>query len=347
MNKGSARVMTLSIVAGLFAAMLLATHFLRHTLSALLTALVIAYLLNPLLKYLEKRGLGRVAALAILYAITSILFTVAILLLIPYLLDQLEALAKAVPLYVQNLKGALVLWQGRFAPYYRGEEGAWLMARADEALDRLTLEVSGLGLERLKGGMYGLFDLLLAPILVFFMLLYKEQFKSTLLKIMPQAGGCEMLELGRRVNATLEKFLLAMLLDCLLVGLLTSLALFLLGIEFPLLNGFFAGFASIVPYVGVLVAVIPPAFIGYAKSGELGMIPTVFAVYFVINVVIEGNLIKPLVMRGALELNPLVVIFAIMAMGELMGFWGIVLAIPLAAVVKICAAELKQQLKSD
>jgi putative permease len=52
MNKGSARVMTLSIVAGFFATMLLATHFLRHTLSALLTALVIAYLLNPLLKYL-------------------------------------------------------------------------------------------------------------------------------------------------------------------------------------------------------------------------------------------------------------------------------------------------------
>jgi predicted PurR-regulated permease PerM len=57
---------------------------------------------------------------------------------------------------------------------------------------------------------------------------------------------------------------------------------------------------------------------------------------------IEGNLIKPLVMRGTLRLNPLAVIFAVMAMGELLGFWGIVLAIPTAAVLKICTAELRE-----
>ncbi|HLO26910.1 MAG TPA: AI-2E family transporter, partial [Geobacteraceae bacterium] len=89
-------------------------------------------------------------------------------------------------------------------------------------------------------------------------------------------------------------------------------------------------------------AVIPAAFVGYAKSGDLYMIPKVCAVYFLIHVIIEGNLIKPLVMRRTLRLNPLAVIFAVMAMGELLGFWGIVLAVPLAAAVKICAGEVHE-----
>jgi predicted PurR-regulated permease PerM len=81
--------------------------------------------------------------------------------------------------------------------------------------------------------------------------------------------------------------------------------------------------------------------IGYAQSGDLAIIPKLWGVYFLINVIIEGNLIKPLVMKQTLRLNPLAVIFAVMAMGELMGFWGIVLAVPLAAAIKICAGELK------
>ena len=129
-----------------------------------------------------------------------------------------------------------------------------------------------------------------------------------------------------------------------MVGTLTAAALYFLGIEFPLLNGLFAGFASIVPFLGVMVAVIPAAFIGYAKSGDLFVIPKVCAAYFVIFVIIEGNLIKPLVMRRTLRLNPLAVIFAVMAMGELLGFWGIVLAVPLAAVIKICAGEVREML---
>ena len=120
----------------------------------------------------------------------------------------------------------------------------------------------------------------------------------------------------------------------------------MLGIEFPLLNGFFTGFATIVPFVGAMVAVIPPALIGYAKSGDVWIIPKVASAYFVINVIIEGNLIKPLVMRRTMRLNPLAVIFAVMAMGELLGFWGIVLAIPTAAVLKLCTAELREMMQN-
>ena len=337
-------VKTLYILATVFGGLLAAGYLLHHTLSALLTSLVLAYLCNPLLKYLEKRGFDRLTAIVLMYGIATFVLMLLSIVLIPYLGYQLDALTNEMPRYVQNVKNALEDWQETLAPYYSGKEGAWLIARAEESLTKLTGELSGMGYERLKGVLFGVFNLVLAPILVFFMLMYKELFKKSLLRVIPVAERIYFAEIGNRINRSLERFLMAMVLDCLLVGILSAVALYLLHIEFPLLNGLFAGFASIVPLLGVLVAVIPPAFFGYAKSGDLTIIPKVCAAYFFIHVIIEGNLIKPLIMKRTLKLNPLAVIFAVMAMGELLGFWGIILAIPLAAVVKICAGEVRELL---
>lgn len=328
----------LAVTLGL---VLLAGHVARHSLSAILTSLIIAYLLNPFMKYLERKGLGRIPAIAILYLCIAVVIFFSLFALIPYLSHQLEAFPKAVPHYVQNLERVLEGWRARLAPYYGGQEGVWLIARAEESLKKLALEVSGRGYQELKAALFGLFNLVLAPILVFFMLSSKQFFKDLILRFIPHRERPSFREVGGRIKVSLEKFVMAQFFDCLLVGILSALALYALRIEFPLLNGLVAGFASVVPYVGVMVAVIPPALMGYAETGDLWIIPKVCAVYFAIFVIIEGNLIKPLLMRGTLRLNPLAVIFALMAMGELMGFWGVVLAVPVTAVVKICATELK------
>lgn len=331
-------------ITGVFAAVLLASHFARHSLSAFLTALVIAYLLNPLLKYLERKGLGRLPAIAVIYLAIGVAIFYSLFVLVPYLRHQLEAFPQAVPRYVRNLQLVLDGMKERLAPYYGGNEGTWLVARAQESLQKVAGELSGKGYQQLTRAFFGLFNLVLAPILVFFMLYYKDLFKDLLLRCLPHRERPAFREIGGRIKQSLERFVLAQLFDCLLVGLLTSGALLLLGIEFPLLNGFVAGFASLVPFIGVLVAMIPPALLGYAQTGDLMVIPKVCVAYFVINVIIEGNLIKPLLMRGTLKLNPLAVIFALMALAELMGFWGVVLAIPVAAIVKIGAGELHKSL---
>jgi putative permease len=340
MKGAGGRAGTIYILAAIFGVLLLSGFLLRHTLSAILTSLALAYLLNPLLNYLERRGRRRMSAIVLVYALGSAFLLMVSMLLIPYVGQQAERLSNEMPRYAGNLKNAMERWQIILAPYYSGDEGAWLIARAGDLLTTLTGEVSGMGFARLKGALFGLFNLVLAPILVFFMLLYKEYFKMALVRLIPAAERDYLTGLGEKINRALERFILAMLLDCLLVGILCFAALWILGIEFPLLSGLFAGFASIVPVLGGLVAVVPPAFLGYAESGDLTMIPKVCALFFVIFVIIEGNLIKPLIMKRTLKLNPLAVIFAVMAMGELLGFWGIVLAVPLAAMVKICAKEI-------
>ena len=329
-------------LAAFFALGLLASIFLRHTFSALLTSLALAYLFNPLLKYLEKRGFSRFLSIIFIYGIIALGALYSSFFIIPYVGHQLNALTSSLPDYLQGIKRALDDWKDELLPYYSSADLDWLMAKTQGSLNNLATDISGMGYNQLKGIIFALFDLLLAPILVFFMLFYKEEFKEILISITPAEIRNELKQLGNRINRTLERFVLAMIVDCLLVGILCAVALALLDIEFPLLNGMFAGFATIVPFVGALVAVIPPALIGYAKSGDILIIPKVCAVYFLINVVVDGYIIKPLVMRGTLRLNPLAVIFSVMAMGEIMGFWGIVLAIPCAAVVKVCSTGVRQ-----
>ncbi len=318
-----------------------AGYFLGHTFSALLTSIVLAYLLNPLLVRLERRGMGRLAALILIYAIAALAIFLASILLLPYLGHQFQALGSALPEYMKMLQAGMERWRLQLAGYYGGEEGAWLLQRMEQAMAHWREIVSGLGFLQLKKLLFAAFNLVLAPILVFFMLLYKEHTKDFIKRLCHHSERRHLLELGREINRSLERFLVGMFFDCLIVGILTSVALFMLGIEFPILSGMFAGFASMVPFIGAMVAFIPPALIGYAKSGDIWIIPKVGGVYFIINVIIEGNLIKPLVMRHAMRLNPLAVIFAVMAMGEMLGFWGIVLAIPVSAVVKICTAEIR------
>ena len=345
MYDGGAKGRMYYFLAACFALAILASIFIRHTFSAVLTSLALAYLLNPLLKYLEKREFSRALSITFIYGIIALAALFSSFIIIPYIGHQVNALTTSLPGYVQGIRHALDTWNEELLPYYSADDLNWLMAKIQGTLNKLVNEVSGIGYNQLKGVLFALFDLLLAPILVFFMLYYKEFFKDVILRLVPHRERHSFREVGGRIKRSLERFIVAQFIDCLLVGMLSAGVLYLLGIEFPLLNGLFAGFASVVPFIGVMVAMIPAAFIGYAETGDLTIIPKVCVAYFFISVVIEGNLIKPLVMRGTLKLNPLAVIFALMALGELLGFWGFVLAVPLTAVVKIFGEEARGYLQ--
>lgn len=341
MERSSAYIRIYALWGGIFLLLLLSSLVLRHTLSAVLTSLALAYLLNPLMKYMEEHaGFSRWLSLLLLYFVVMTGCFFASFVMIPYIGNQIDLLVLSLPGYIQNLRTALDVWRAELSFYYSQDDIAWLAGQAAELLNHLATVVSGKGYERLKGVGFALFDLLLAPILVFFLLSYKERAKKFLIDLMPEGGRNDLLAIGNKINRTLERFLYAMLMDCILVGILCSVALYLLGVDFALLNGMIAGFSTVVPFIGASISVIPPILIGYLNTGDLMIIPKICGVYFLIHVIVEGNLIKPLLMRGALHLNPLAVIFALMALGEIMGFWGVVLAVPLTAVIKICSDDI-------
>ena len=118
-------------------------------------------------------------------------------------------------------------------------------------------------------------------------------------------------------------------------------ALFFLDVDNALLLGLFAGISSILPFIGVFLATIPPLFFAYIKF-QSGLMLLKVAGVFALIYFLEGYLVKPLVFKEAMNLNPLMSIIVVMICGELMGFWGILLAIPLAAALKILSIHWRR-----
>ncbi|MCM2356904.1 MAG: AI-2E family transporter [Geobacteraceae bacterium] len=323
------------------AALVTAGYALRHTVSSFLLSFVLAYLLDPFVVMLERRKVGRVYGIALLYAALGVIGLFCFAYLVPFLNINWEKLLTDLPRYVQKGKELMLGTVGNFQPAYATEEWSWLLGKITGSMDSM-LNKLGSGIYAAAGRVaFNLLNLLLAPILIFFMLYYKEEICAGITAWLPPGRRETILELGREINASVGGFIRGQMVVSLIVAVLSTLALFYLDIDYPVLNGIFAGLASILPFIGVILATIPPLFFAYVKfqSGiALFQVVAAFAVIYFL----EGYLVKPLVFKKSMNLNPLVTIIVVMAFGELMGFWGILLAIPIAAAIKIVSAHFRR-----
>jgi putative permease len=187
---------------------------------------------------------------------------------------------------------------------------------------------------------FNLFNLILAPILVFFMLHYKRDIVTEITSWLPPGRRDTILSVGQEINASIGGYLKWQFVVSIIVTTLTMATLFYLNVDYPLLIGIFAGLASILPFIGIVLATLPALFFAYVKFQSSIVIFKVVAAFAVIYF-LEGYVVKPLVFKGALNFNPLVTILTIMAFGELLGFWGILLAVPIAAAIKIFSSHLR------
>ena len=172
------------------------------------------------------------------------------------------------------------------------------------------------------------------------MLYYKQDVMAGIAGWLPSRYREVVLGLGREINTSVGGYIRGQLVTSAIVALLSTMALLALGVDYPVLNGIFAGISSILPFIGVILATIPPLFFAYVKF-QSGIMLFKVAMAFGLIYLLEGYVIKPLVFQKSMDLNPLVTIVVVMAFGEVMGFWGILLAIPITAAVKIVSVQFR------
>lgn len=332
------RLLTVLVIA---IAIIAAGYAIRHTFSCFLLAFVIAYLLDPFVALLERRNIVRVYGITILYIILGVFSVFFIVYLVPLLNQRWAALIHALPLYLQKVKEIVQTWEGRFEPAYASEEWRWLLDNLVGSMDNLFSRIGSGVYAAVTRVVFNLFNLILAPILVFFMLYYKRDAVTGITNWLPVGQRDAILDAGREINASIGGYIKGQFVVSLIVAFLVTLALIFLGVDFPLFNGIFAGVASILPFIGVILATLPPLFFAYVKF-QSGFVTFKVIASFALIYFLEGYLIKPLVFKGAMNLNPLVTIIAVMALGEIMGFWGILLAIPIAAAIKVFSSHLRR-----
>jgi putative permease len=172
------------------------------------------------------------------------------------------------------------------------------------------------------------------------MLYYKKEAMTGILRWLPSSQRDFLLAVGHDINRSIGGFLRGQLAVSAIVAIMSTVAMILLGVNHPLFSGIFAGLASIIPFIGVILATIPPLFFAYAEY-QSGMILLQVCAVFSAIYFFEGYVIKPLIFKESMDLNPLVTIIMIMTLGELLGFWGILLAIPITGAIKIYCHHLR------
>jgi putative permease len=309
-------------------------YALQHTISCFLLSWVIAYLLDPLLIQAKKRGMKRHYALGLLYVILGLFTVFCLTFIFPAITISWNSFVHDLPAYIQKLKQVALEWKSRLPDRYGSDEIQWLIDKASANVDTAAEKTGFWAYHFGTSIFFNLFNIILSPILVFFMLYYKQTIIETVTSWLPDGRRSQVLDIAREVNSSIGGYLRGQVVVSIIVALFVTAALFTLGIPHPVFCGVFAGAASVLPFIGVIIATLPALFFAWFKfqsAAILGQTLIAFAViYFV-----EGYVIKPLVFKESMNLNPLVTIIMVMALGEILGFWGILLALPIASAIKI------------
>lgn len=175
-------------------------------------------------------------------------------------------------------------------------------------------------------------SIVLTPILTLYFLVDKDYFKEKIEKLIPLKYRKDILYLASTIDFSLSKFIKGRLLMSLYVGIATSIMLFILGIEFPVVIGFITGLFDIVPYIGPFVGYLPAVFFA-AVSKPIKAVWV--SILFVIIQWVENNILAPKIIGENMGMHPMIILLSIIIGGGIFGVFGMIISVPFVAIVKI------------
>jgi predicted PurR-regulated permease PerM len=328
---------------GLGLALLWLLALLGPILTPFLLAAILAYVCNPLVDRLQGFGLPRLAAvLAVLLLLAGILVGL-VLIVVPLLVDEASLLTERLP-------DALTLANEKVTPWLRETFGVRL--RLDPAsLRKLAADnigsLQGLAqhvFESLKIGgvaIIGLLvNLMLAPVVMFYLLLDWHALLERIDNAIPRAWHEKAVAMAREVDVVLSQFLRGQILVMATLAAYYSLALWIAGIPSALAIGLLTGLLIFIPYIGFATGFLLALLVAALQFAGFGPIVAVLAIYG-IGQLLESFLLTPYLVGERIGLHPLAVIFALMAFGQLFGFFGVLLALPASAALLVGLRELR------
>lgn len=313
-------------------------YLLAPVLTPFLAAAVLAYIGDPLVDRLEARKLSRTLSVVVVFVILSVCVLILLLILVPMLERQIILLITKLPQYLRWLQEAgipqLSAYLGFDGPLLdlaalqESLRGQW--QQAGGAVKGVVGVVSRSGLTLLAV----VANLVLIPVVTFYMLRDWDILVERVHELIPRRYEGVVVRLSRASDEVLGAFLRGQLTVMLALGIIYSVGLGLVGLELALLIGMLAGVVSFVPYMGFIVGIIVAGIAALMQFQEL--MPLFYvAIVFGVGQMIEGMVLTPMLVGEKIGLHPVAVIFAVLAGGQLFGVFGILLALPVAAVVMV------------
>ncbi|MDD3608580.1 MAG: AI-2E family transporter [Halothiobacillaceae bacterium] len=313
---------------------------LSPVLTPFLVAALLAYLFDPWVDRLERRRVPRSLGVALVFLVIALGVSAALLWLAPMLQKQILALAQSLPAHLAWIQDTLIprLTELTGLPLDMSALKTTLAAHAQEAGQWVA---RGLGLAFGSGMtlLSWLMNLLLVPVVTFYLLRDWDRLVSGVRGLLPRGVEPTVTQLARESDDVLGAFLRGQLSVMLALGVVYSTGLWMAGLELALLIGMIAGLVSFVPYLGFIVGIVSASLAMYFQTHE--WLPLVYVlIVFGIGQLLESVLFTPLLVGDRIGLHPVAVIFSVMAGGQLFGFFGILLALPVAAVLAVIVRHM-------
>ncbi|MFJ4434171.1 AI-2E family transporter [Pseudomonas sp. NPDC089395] len=323
--------------AALLIAVLL--YSLHNILSPFLVGILLAYLADPLVDRLERLGLSRTWGVVVVFSLFTLILLALLLVLVPMLAKQLLRLYELAPQMLDWLQHEALPWvQHRLGL----ADGFWKFDKIKAAIGEhmgQTTDIVGVLLSQATASSLALLawlaNLVLIPVVGFYLLRDWDVMMAKLRGLLPRQRESQVVGLAAECHEVLGAFVRGQLMVMLALGVIYSAGLMLVGLELGLLIGMLAGLAAIVPYMGFIIGIGAALVAGlFQFGGDLYPMLGIVAV-FMVGQALEGMVLTPLLVGDRIGLHPVAVIFAILAGGELFGFTGVLLALPVAAVIMV------------
>jgi len=307
-------------------------YLIKGLIFSLGLAVLLTYILNPLVSLIERRGTPRAGAILLVY-LALFFFAAGIFLYgVPRIIEQLNRLAETIPQYTEQVQEIVRSVQSHYIDLSIPDGMRQVIDERIRWVEDIILQQVRLTVAALIGAAGYIFKMLLAPVLAFYLLKDLQLIKKRAILTLPEEWRGDVAGILHEIDQVLGSFIRGYLFVAAIVGGLTAASMALLGMEFAMMLGLIAGITELIPYFGPVIGAVPAVGLAILHSKWLAI---KVALAFLIIHQLEGNIISPKILGDKVGLHPLVVIFSLFAGGELYGLTGMLLAVPVAAVLRV------------
>lgn len=317
-----------AVLVGLIALVYI-LDILSDPLISLLFAALFSILLHPICDRFEKWGMPRIVAI-----VFSIIIFFAVLVGLVYLVViQVSSFGDALPTFASKAETFIestIAWIEQNFAVSRNQQVSegkkYLLNMLGESRNLMAQTVVS------AGGLLG--TAVLVPLYVFFFLLYRDFFRQFVYKAFQGISNSRLDRVLNKIYEVIQSYMSGLLLVIGIVGVLNTVGLWILGVDYAVFFGFLAAFLILIPYIGIFIGSILPAVYSLVTMDSpwvsLGVIGVMSVVQF-----LEGNFITPNIVGSKVSINPLAAIVMLLLGGKLWGLAGLILALPLTAIIKV------------
>lgn len=311
---------------------------LLRIITPLLLAAVIAYLIYPVVLWLEEKRISRTWSVLIIYFVSLGIITASIIFIVPHLINNTKELMNVLPDVAMDFRE-------NFNTFIRNiKTSKWppdIKESIFKEINKGTYFVEKVAMDTLKNYLWGIaktatvaLDLIIAMVIAYYLIKDAKSFRDGGLSLIPRKWRNGVIGCCREINAILSNFIQGQVLAAFIVGIMITIGFFIIKLKYPLILGMIAGIFNIIPYFGPVIGAIPAIAVALIDS-PIKALWTALVVILIQQ--IENIFISPRIIDDRVGLHPVTTILVVLIGGEFFGFVGMLVSVPVAAVLKVIA----------